>query len=60
MATYAYKKDSLRFDGINYSLWKIQMECHLRCIGKDYWKITKNMYSVPQNGPTTLDEIKGR
>lgn len=34
------------------------MQCHLRCIGEEYWKITKNLYNVPQNGPTTLDEIK--
>lgn len=34
------------------------MQCHLRCIGEEYWKITKNVYNAPLNGPTTPDEIK--
>lgn len=57
MATFAFKKDSLRYDGTHYTLWKNQMECHLRCISEDYWKITKNVYTVLDNGPSTLDEI---
>lgn len=45
-----YKKDSPRFDGTNYSLWKNQMECHLRCIGEPYWSITSNRYIITPNG----------
>lgn len=34
------------------------MEVHLKCLGEDYWKITKNVYVVHQNGPSTPDEVK--
>lgn len=34
------------------------MEVHLRCLGEDYWKITKNAYFVPLNGLVTTDETK--
>lgn len=34
------------------------MKCNLGCTREEYWKITNNEYSVPHNGPTTLDEIK--
>ena len=53
-----YKKDSPRFDRKNYSLCKTQMECHLRCIGQAYWNIKSNRYVIPQNGPTTVAEIR--
>lgn len=53
-----FKKDSLGFDGSNYTMWKRHMEVHLKCLEEDYWKITKNTYFVPQNGPSTLDEVK--
>ena len=56
MATY--KKDGPRFDGTNYSLWKVRMQCQLRCIGEAFQKITKDPYVIPQNGPSTIDEIK--
>lgn len=42
----------------NYTIWKDWMEVHLKCLGEDYWKITKNVCNVPQNGPVTADEIK--
>lgn len=58
METFSFKKDSPRLDGTNYTLQKNQMEFHLRCISEDYWKIIKNVKNAPQNGPTTLDEIK--
>lgn len=58
MASFSFKKDSLRFDGVDYTLLKTQMECHLQYIGEDYRKITRNVYNAPQNGSTTLDEIK--
>jgi hypothetical protein len=53
-----YRKEIKRFYGTNYSTWKSQMECHLRCIGEMYWEITKNAYKIPKGGPSTLDEIK--
>lgn len=31
---------------------------HLKCLGENYWKITKNAYIVPLNRPSTPDEIK--
>lgn len=58
MATYVFKKESLRFDGSNYTIWKDWMECHLKCLGDDYWKIIENTYNFPQNGPVTGNEIK--
>lgn len=53
-----FKKDSLRFDGRNNTMWKNRMEVHLKCLGEDYRKITKNVYGVPQNGPSTPNEVK--
>jgi len=53
-----YKKDSPRFDGTNYCLWKIRMECHLKCMGDAYWLITKDKYEPPEKGPSTPDELK--
>lgn len=58
METFSFKKYSSRFDGTHYTLRKNWVESHLRCIGEDFWKITKNVYNVPQNGPTTTNEIK--
>lgn len=34
------------------------MEVHLKCLGDEYWKITKNVYNVPQNGLVTTAKIK--
>lgn len=53
-----YKKDSPRFDGTNYSLWKNCMECYLRCIGEPYQDISKDKCIIPTNGPSTPNEIK--
>lgn len=36
-----YRKDNPRLDGTNYGVWKIQMETHLRFIGKEIWEITQ-------------------
>lgn len=58
MTTFTYKKKSLRFDGTNYTLWKNQMECHLRCLGEEYWKITNNVCNVQQNGVVIAAKIK--
>jgi len=53
-----YKKDSLRFDGTNYSIWKSHLECHLQCMGEAYWVLTKDEYNPPEKGPSTPDELK--
>lgn len=37
-----FQRDILRLDGTNYIVWKIQMETHLRCLGKEIWEITQN------------------
>lgn len=34
-----------KLDGTNYGIWKIRMENHLRCLGKDIWEITKKGYT---------------
>ncbi|GLJ31713.1 hypothetical protein SUGI_0637460 [Cryptomeria japonica] len=34
------------------------MEVHFKCLGEDYWKITKNAYVVPQSGLSTPDGVK--
>lgn len=34
------------------------MECHLKCLCDDYWKITKNTYNIPQNGLVLANEMK--
>jgi len=53
-----YKKGSPRFDGTNYSLWKVCMQCHLQCMGDAFWLITKDECKILKNGPSTLDELK--
>jgi len=53
----SYKKDSLKFDGTNFSLWKGYMKCHLQCMGMAYWSMVTKVYVPPQGGPTTLNEI---
>ena len=37
-----FQRDIMRLDGTNYTVWKIQMETHLRCLGKEIWEITQN------------------
>lgn len=34
------------------------MEVQLKCLGDEYWKTTKSVYNVPQNGLVTTAEIK--
>lgn len=58
MTTFSFKKDIPRFDGTNYTLCKTLMQVYLICIREEYQNITKNVYNVPQNGPTTPDEKK--
>ena len=35
------RKESPRFDGINYDNWKEKMKTHLLCMDLEYWLITK-------------------
>jgi hypothetical protein len=53
-----YRKESLRFYGTNYSIWKNRMECHLKCLSDAYYRITKTKYNIPKNGPSTMDELR--
>ncbi|GLJ37832.1 hypothetical protein SUGI_0769570 [Cryptomeria japonica] len=57
MTTSIFRKDSLKFDGTNYSIWKIGRETHLNYIGRDIWEVTNNGYVGPtpnQPNPPTL------
>lgn len=47
METYVFKKESPRFYGSNYIVWKDRMKLNLKCLGDEYWKITKIVYNVP-------------
>lgn len=37
-----FRREIPRLDGTNYIVWKIQMETHLICLGKEIWEITEN------------------
>ncbi|GLJ38555.1 hypothetical protein SUGI_0785920 [Cryptomeria japonica] len=50
MSSNYFRKDSLQLDGTNYGIWKIRMETHLNCIGKEIWDVTKNGYTAPTQG----------
>ncbi|GLJ14946.1 hypothetical protein SUGI_0243920 [Cryptomeria japonica] len=61
MATNYFRKDSPKLDGTNYGIWKIKMETHLNCIGKDIWDIIKNGYiaaTLGQPAPPNLTKDK--
>lgn len=36
-----FRRDISRLDETNYTVWKIQTETHLRCLGKEIWEITQ-------------------
>ena len=36
-----FKKDSHRFDGVNYDSWKENMKTNLLCMGPEYWFLMK-------------------
>ena len=36
-----FRKESLKFDGINFDSWKDKMKTHLLCMGPGYQLITK-------------------
>lgn len=47
-------RDIPRLDGINYTIWKIQMETHLRSLGNEIWEITQNVvtpYNLASGNP---------
>ncbi|GLJ16902.1 hypothetical protein SUGI_0291670 [Cryptomeria japonica] len=57
MSSNYFRKDNPKLDGTNYGIWKIRMETHLNCIGKDICEVTKNGYVSPTQGqpnPPTL------
>ena len=37
-----FRKDSPRFDGVNYHSWKEKLKTHLLCMGPSYWILTKS------------------
>lgn len=56
-----YRKESPRFDGTNYKLWKERMKIHLRCLRDEIWEITEKGYTLhdPSFGTLTpADEKK--
>lgn len=57
MVANIFRRDSPKLDRTNYGTWKVRMEIHLNCIGRDVWDITKNGYTTPtqnQPNPPTL------
>ena len=38
----SFRKESPKFDGVNYDSWKEKMKVHLLCLGPGYWLITCN------------------
>jgi len=53
----SYKKDSLKFDGTNFNLWKSHMQCHLQSMGMQYWTMASTKYTPPQNDLKNANEI---
>ncbi|GLJ37821.1 hypothetical protein SUGI_0769250 [Cryptomeria japonica] len=47
MATNIFRNDNPKLDGTSYGIWKIRMETHLNCIGRDIWDVTNNGYVSP-------------
>lgn len=45
-----FRKESPKFDGVNYDSWKDKMKKHLLCMGPGYWLI--------KNGKTIMEEKK--
>ena len=36
-----FRKDSLKFDRMNYDIWKEKMKTNFLCMGVGYWLITR-------------------
>ena len=51
-------RDVPRFDGSNYVYWSKRMNAYLFSLGYNIWKIVKDGYKEPTNGPTSDDEIE--
>ena len=42
----SFRKESLRYDGVNCDSWKEKMKTHFLCMGLGYWLITKKRKEV--------------
>lgn len=40
-----FRREIPKLDGTNYRVWKIRMEIHLRCLGKEIWEIINKGYT---------------
>lgn len=47
-----------RFDGVNYTFWKVSMEGHLNCLGFGVWKSIKDGCIALDTPPTDLAKIR--
>ena len=50
-------RDVPRFDGSNYVYWSKRMTAYLISLGFDIWKIVRDGYKEPKDGPVTSNEI---
>ena len=41
-----FRKESPKFDGVNFDRWKEKMKTHKLCLGPSYWLITKNEKTI--------------
>lgn len=37
-----FRKESPKFDGVNYDSWKEKTKTHFLCMGPGYWLMTRN------------------
>ncbi|XP_059067707.1 uncharacterized protein LOC131858475 [Cryptomeria japonica] len=56
--TRDYTFKAPKFDGTNIAYWRERMKYHLATMLVEIWESIKKGYNAPQNGPTTIDEIK--
>lgn len=47
-----------KFDGMNYSFWKLGMESNLNSMRFGIWNSVVNGYIAPSTPPITLSDIK--
>ena len=43
-----------RFDGSNYTFWRIRMEVYLQSLGVDIWQSVENGYNAPKTAPVDI------
>ena len=48
-----------RFDESNYVYWSKRMQAHLIALGFEIWRIVRDGYKDPKDGPSTSAEITG-